>query len=483
VSTHPPDADVEDPTFRNDASSGRFASPLRRQILLPVAGLVLIAVLVNTIAAAWLASRGTAQAALERQQQMAQVLAEANYPRSGAVLRQLSRLTGDHYITWDARRGVALATSLPDIDEADIRLDLSRDSAGPLPAVQIGRTEYRASVLGVGSSAPDEQIVVLTSVERGTRSRWLAIWPALAFGGVTLLLLIPLTVWLSRRLVRRVQILQQHVEAIAGGDFGRVMGLSGPDDEVRQLADRVNQLSLELRNLRETVVHSERVRVLGQLAAGVAHQLRNGLTGARLAIQLHGRRCATATPDSSLQVALRQLTLLEEEVRGLLSLGRREAETTRPVDLATLLQSVTELVQPVCEHAGVRLEAVIPAGLPAVPGQRDALRAAMLNLTLNGIEAAGSGGAVRLSASVAADRACLRVEDSGAGPAGAVAGSLFEPFTTTKPEGLGLGLAIARQVAEDHRGGLSWSRTANRTCFELSWPQHESPHDEPDSDR
>lgn len=481
--TDPPAPHVETTNFRHDAASGRFARPLRRQILLPVAGLVLIAVLINTIAAAWLASRRTAQAALDRQQQMAQVLAEANYPRSGAVLKQLSRLTGDHYITWDARRGAALATSLPDIDEADLQLDLHGDPARLLQTVQIGPTEYRASVLSVGSSAPDEQIVVLTSVERWTRSRWLAIWPAIAFGGMTLLLLIPLTVWLSRRLVRRVQDLQQHVAAIAGGDFGRVIELSGPDDEVRQLADRVNRLSQELRSLRETLVHSERVRVLGQLAAGVAHQLRNGLTGARLAIQLHERRCAMATSDTSLSVALRQLTLLEEEVRGLLSLGRREAEAMQPVDLTTLLQSVAELVRPVCEHAGVRLEVNVDPELPAIAGQRDALRASVLNLALNGIEAAGSGGAVWLSAAVAGGRGVLRVEDSGPGPVGGVAGSLFEPFTTTKPEGLGLGLAIARQVAEDHQGGLSWSRTPGRTSFELSWPQHESPRDEQDSDR
>ncbi len=483
MSTATPHANIEQPPGRRDTSVARFARPLRRQILLPVAGLLLIAVLVNTIAAAWLASRRTAQAALDRQQQMAQVLAEANYPRSGAVLRQLSRLTGDHYITWDTRRSLALATSLPDIDEADLRLDLRGDTARLLHTVQIGPTQYRASVLSVGPAAPDEQIVVLTSFERWTRSRWLAIWPALAFGGMTLLLLIPLTVWLSRRLVRRVQDLQQHVAAIAGGDFGRVITLSGPDDEVRQLADRVNRLSLELQSLRDTVVHSERVRVLGQLAAGVAHQLRNGLTGARLAIQLHERRCTPSTPDTSLQVALRQLTLLEEEVRGLLSLGRREPEELRPVDLAELLRSVAELVQPVCEHSNVRLEVDAPAGLPPITGQRDALRAAVLNLTLNGIEAAGSGGAVWLSAAATAGRGFLRVDDSGPGPAGGVAGTLFEPFTTTKPEGLGLGLAIARQVAEDHRGGLSWSRNPGRTCFEFSWPQHESPHDEQDSDR
>lgn len=121
--------------------------------------------------------------------------------------------------------------------------------------------------------------------------------------------------------------------------------------------------------------------------------------------------------------------------------------------------------------------------MPSITGQRDALRAAVLNLTLNGIEAAGSGGTVWLSAAATAGRGVLRVEDSGPGPAGGVAETWFEPFTTTKPEGLGLGLAIARQVAEDHRGGLSWSRTASRTRFELSWPHHESPHDEQDSDR
>src|SRR5512136_747042 len=121
VSAEPPAADFGEP----HSASSPFARPLRWQILRPLAGLVLIAVLLNMTAAAWLASRRTAQAALERQQQMAQVLAEANYPRSGAVLRQLSRLTGDEYVTWDTRRRIALATSLPGVDAAGLHLDLT----------------------------------------------------------------------------------------------------------------------------------------------------------------------------------------------------------------------------------------------------------------------------------------------------------------------------------------------------------------------
>ena len=481
MSLRPPDVPASLPVPVPDAP--RINWPLSRQILLPVGGLLLLAVAVNTMAAAWMSSRRTALAAAERQQQVAQVLAEANYPRSGSVLRQLSQLTGDHYVTWDARRKVALATSLPTIDELELPLSQVNSDAGGLQRVTTSDQDFWAAVVPAGPSAPDQQIFVLTTAERWTRSRWLAVWPSLAFGAATLLGLVPLTVWLSRRLSRRVQQLQTHVAEIASGNFGQTIALGGPDDEVRRLADRVNHLSLELRQLRDTLIHSERMRVLAQLAAGVAHQLRNGLTGARLAIQLHARRCSATTTDGSLQVALSQLTLLEEEVRGLLSLGRRDAEVSRPLDLTALLENVAELVQPVCEHTGVTLQWVRSENTLTAVARRDALRAAILNLVLNAVEAAGTGGVLTLQADVHGGRASVRVTDTGPGPATEVAGTLFDPFTTTKPEGLGLGLAIARQVAEDHHGGLSWNRVNSQTCFELHWPADGSFVDEPHPDR
>ena len=100
------------------------------------------------------------------------------------------------------------------------------------------------------------------------------------------------------------------------------------------------------------------------------------------------------------------------------------------------------------------------------------LRGAVLNLTLNAIEAAGPAGEVRLQASeqTFANAVLIEVRDNGPGPPRELADALGEPFVTGKAEGVGLGLALAKQVAIDHGGMLTWEREGRQTCFRLSFP-------------
>ena len=102
---------------------------------------------------------------------------------------------------------------------------------------------------------------------------------------------------------------------------------------------------------------------------------------------------------------------------------------------------------------------------------RTSLRAAILNLTLNAIDAAGPGGEIGLEVRNVGGAVEVEVADNGPGPPSELACSLFEPFVTSKPEGVGLGLALARQVATDSGGTLSWSRSGKETRFRLTVPR------------
>jgi signal transduction histidine kinase len=111
-----------------------------------------------------------------------------------------------------------------------------------------------------------------------------------------------------------------------------------------------------------------------------------------------------------------------------------------------------------------------PATGLTIVGRRDALRAALVNLALNAIDATGRDGTLRLSAAVTGPTLALAVEDDGPGPPESIRDSLHEPFVTGKPEGIGLGLAVATAVAEAHGGTLSWSRAAGWTRFVITLP-------------
>ena len=125
------------------------------------------------------------------------------------------------------------------------------------------------------------------------------------------------TTWIAHRISGRIHRLEHQVARIAEGDFRDLaLGPFPPHDEVHDLARSINQMCAQLRQMSQTIRQSERTQLLAQLAAGMAHQLRNALTGARMSIQVHLKRCDSARADSSMTVALRQLSLIEEQVRG-----------------------------------------------------------------------------------------------------------------------------------------------------------------------
>jgi signal transduction histidine kinase len=449
---------------------------LTRQLVLPIVGLLLAAVLANVAFAAWLATRRAADAARRPQAQVAAALSSSRVGLSMPVLDALHRLTGSHFLIWnDATRARGLSTIAPDVLAAvgDDAISSGRQSG----SITIAGRTYRVGIARSAGVRPDTVLVL--SPQRGLLSAALeAAWPVLAVAAATLALLVPLGLRTTGALAARIAAVERQVGRIAEGEFGhQLVDRAGrgpaPHDEVGRLVVGVNRMSAKLGELRESLVAGERQRLLGQLAAGFAHELRNAITGAQLAIDLHRRRCplerGEPSADASLAVAGRQLAILEEEVRGLLALGRPAEAASKPVCVDRLLTDVRDLTAPRCEHAGVRMECGIPTGLTIV-GRHDSLRAALVNLALNGIEAAGRGGCVRLCGKLAEDRVELAVEDTGPGPAAAIRGSLGEPFTTSKPEGIGLGLTVARTVAEEHGGTLVWSRPHDRTRFAMTLP-------------
>jgi signal transduction histidine kinase len=273
------------------------------------------------------------------------------------------------------------------------------------------------------------------------------------------------------------------------------MAVARRNDELRDLAESINRMATQLAAHQRQVRHNERLKTLGQLGASMAHQLRNAATGGRMAIELHRRDCPQGATDESLDVALRQLRLMESYLRQFLSFGQAAPAVRQRVSAASLVEEVLGLVRPACIHAGIDLQFTAPRDCPnfrlseneTVPlgavssaglvleGDPESLRQLVTNLVINAVDAAAANQSVspRVLVDVvqdAADRGAIRVRDTGLGPPPAIHDQLFHSFVTTKPDGFGLGLFVAQQIAAQHAGRLDWRREGEMTCFSFDFP-------------
>lgn len=287
---------------------------------------------------------------------------------------------------------------------------------------------------------------------------------------VASLLLIGAAAVYSGHLSRRVARIEQQVRRIAAGDLSRRADERGRD-EISDLARSVNAMAADLDAMRTLVRHTERTRLHAQLAGGLAHELRNGIHSARLALEVFQDACGAheLPARAMLANAHAQLAVTETLVRRLLALGSADHRDVRPGRLAGVLADAVAMIDPIARHAEVTVRADL-AGVDGSVADADALQAAFVNLALNAIEAAGRHGDVAVEAVRDGDDAEVRVSDSGPGPAAHVADTLFEPFVTTKPEGIGLGLVLVRQAVEAAGGAVTWHRRANRTTFVVRMP-------------
>jgi signal transduction histidine kinase len=447
---------------------------IRNQILVPIITIQAVAVTAIALATAGLAASRSERQIVDRLNGVIDALGHANFPYTAGVLARMRDLSGAHFIALP-EGGPVTETSLPTLHELPPPLKavpaVARlDSLAGSPTVALDGVRYFAVPLRPPGGRRGSSLLVLYPEASWRQARREAVTPSLVLGGGSLVLTLAVTSWIAHRISGRLRGMQRQVARIAAGDFE---GFDpGPrDDEVRDLSVSINRMCDQLRQMQQTIRQSVRARLLAQLGAGLAHQLRNSLTGARMSVQLHAKRFPPRPGDETLDVALRQLAMTEEQVKGLLSLGRVERRPPELCDLRLLLADVAVLVHPSCQHAKVTLRQHEGGGPFECVADPSGVRAAALNLALNAIEAAGPGGDVSLEALASGEEVAIEVADTGPGPPPELAGALCEAFVTSKPEGVGLGLAIAHQVAAEHGGRLSWSRRGGRTRFRLALPR------------
>jgi signal transduction histidine kinase len=457
-------------------SRGRMRWSIREQVLVPIIAIQTVTVVAITLASVALAARRAERQVVERLNGVVDVLTHSSFPLTEGILARMHGLSGARFVAYGAAVAPiassepGLIAEAPDLGSIRARSQETFHSLSDLPTLAVAGQDHFAARVAAHTGTAGVSLLVLYPEASWREARWESAQVPLWLGAGALTIMAAAATWVVHRISRRIHRLEQQVAGIAKGDFREVqVHRPAQQDEVSDLARSINGMCGQLRQMSQTIRRSERASVLAQLAAGLAHQLRNALTGARISIQLHEKRCELARTDASLNVALRQLALTEEQVRGLLTLGRVEERPHEPTDLANLIEDVADLLQSTCEHSRVDLEVLAGRSIVA-PVDVASLRAAVLNLVQNAVEAAGPGGSVVIELIEIERAAVIQVGDSGPGPPPELEPMLGEPFVTGKASGVGLGLALVHHVAEAHQGRLSWRRDGGWTRFRLTLP-------------
>lgn len=213
-----------------------------------------------------------------------------------------------------------------------------------------------------------------------------------------------------------------------------------------------------LRDLTARVALEERVREraalarLGEMAAVIAHEVRNPLAGIRGAVQVIGSRLPPDTRDAAVVgEILARIDLLNGLVQDLLLYARTPQPRPAATDVSALIAVTVDLLQQDMEFAGVQIE--VDGTSPPIVGDAEMLKTVFQNLLVNAAHAAGGQGRVRVSVE-ASDVCRVIIADSGPGIPSEIRNKVFDPFFTTKVRGTGLGLPTARRLVEAHHGRI-----------------------------
>ena len=311
-----------------------------------------------------------------------------------------------------------------------------------------------------------------------------------------------LGVWLGYRAASRLRKQISRITVRLEGfdaDMGRLevssadpADLESLDQQVARVQERLQTTVTELNSARREVLRNERLAAVGQLAAGVAHELRNPLTSVKLLVQTGFPQAGRPTKSSApadhntedkgrqFQVILDEIERMERTIQSLLDFARPPRQRRARHDLRDTVRRVGNLVHARAAQQNVTIGYAAAQQPILIDGDPSQLQQVLVNLLLNGIEAMPGGGTLSVALhppdreSQAEDEApfCqVEVLDNGEGIPNEVLDHLFEPFVTTKERGTGLGLAVSRRIVEEHGGELrATNRVERGACFIMRLP-------------
>ncbi len=294
---------------------------------------------------------------------------------------------------------------------------------------------------------------------------------------VSLALIFAVTMYVMRPIGRIVAMSRK----VIAGDMTARVGIRPPGElgvlcqAVDAMAEAIERRESQLTQAaRQQVSRAEKLASIGRLAAGVAHEINNPLTGVLTFAHLLRQKPQMSEEDcQDLDLIIHETTRAAEIVRGLLDFARERPTTMEPLDLNDVVRRTVRLIVNQKKFEHIAIEEALQNDLPEVCGDMNQLQQVLLNLALNACTAMPSGGHLNIGTGIDDGRVVLRVSDTGCGIKEELLERIFEPFFTTQPvgKGTGLGLSVTFGIVEQHHGTIEvQSNEGQGSAFTISLP-------------
>lgn len=270
--------------------------------------------------------------------------------------------------------------------------------------------------------------------------------------------------WALAYFVQRPMVeLQEKIARVGEGDLNVGVGFAKRNDEIGDLGRNFNRMVVQLRESREEIelLHrtamsrAEHLATLGEMAAGLAHEIRNPLAGIAGVMEIVGRDLPATSPARAVLKDVRQeIAQINRILTDLLQTARPHPPEIRPSDLNITVEHAVMLARQQVISKPIKIELQKDASLPNVDHDSDQMHQVLLNLLLNAVQAIDGAGAIRVNLSGLDQEAVITVADTGRGIVPENLPNIFRPFYTTKGNGTGLGLSLARRIVEGHHGRI-----------------------------
>lgn len=441
---------------------------LHHRLALPFVAIAVAATAVATTYAVREARRWVSDRRQEDAASTARLLQRAEYASNPALLSVAADLTNVDVVTF-REDGSVVASSFPSDVPPDVRQRvLGPERPRPASCGESCFIAY-ADVLGTpgmvvaviaGRGAPD----LLT--ESTVNSIWLA-------GLVGVVLLVGASQVLARLVTARVQRLVDFAHKATSDTSLRT---EEDRDEIGRLGAAFNAMLDRLEEKRLALMRSEKLAVAGMMAARVAHDVRNPLSSIKMRTQLLQAQAPVGSDDAvALAAVLRDVNQLDSVVRDLLETARPEAPTVELVAVADLVRAAAEPLRVQLTHRRIQLVVSVDDQAPPVWLDPGRIRRVLANVLANAADATRAGGSIAVATRVEQDEQIIEVADDGVGIDPAVADRVFDPFVSTKPDGVGLGLVNAKAIVESHGGRITLDpRAPHGTLVTIRLPQGSS---------